>query len=259
MTRTPPEPGARRSGRRWALAAVAGLCLAWVVTPAAVPIYDGLSNPDEPYRYVAPPAGSARTPVPTNAVATVAVSRATNVTAYANTAENGPQLSLYLPSGALTAPAGATSITVTGLPLAASPPLPHDGTIVTNVYRIAATVGSRPVPVVGRGAQAPVLQMRAPSAQQPGPVFEHRTGSGWVQVKTLRVGNDVYQASAPAFGDWALVRLAHQPGTSGGGGGVNGGMLAAGIAVLVLAGAILAIRVSRTRRAAASGVSGTRS
>lgn len=107
--------------------------------------------------------------------------------------------------------------------------------------------------VVGRRAQAPVLQMRAPSARQPGPVFEHRAGSGWVRVATLRAGSDVSQATASAFGDWALVRLTHPRGAGAGGrgGGVNAGLLAAGVAALAVAGLILAVRVTRTRRGSA--------
>jgi hypothetical protein len=241
-----------RSVRRWLLTAVAGLAAAWIVAPAAVPIYDGLSNPDEPYRYVvAPPWPHLKqNGPPTNAVGQVAVRNGRSGAAYVNSHESGPQVSIYVPPGALRVPAGATQITVTATPLAPSAPLPRDGTIWTNVYHVSAAAGgSQDVPVVGRGALSPTIQMRAPSAQQPGPVFEHRTSTGWQQLKTLRVGNDVYQAQAPTFGDWALVRLAHPATADSGGSGPNVGLLAAGIAVLVVVGAIVAIRFSRTRRA----------
>src|SRR5262249_35022272 len=110
-------------------------------------------------------------------------------------------------------PAGATGITVTAQPLAPSQPLPTDGTIVSNVYRISASVDGNELPIIGTGNAEPSLQMRSPTAKQPGPVFEYRTASGWHRAKTLRVGQDVYQASTPAFGDWALVQLASSGGT----------------------------------------------
>lgn len=234
---------------RRVLAALAALTLAWLVAPAAVPIYDGVGNPDEPYRYLNPPAGAKKTPPPTVAKATLSVTAAgLNNAAYANSAEVGPQVVYYVPNGALKAPDGATGITVTATPVAPSPPLPADGTIVGNVYRIAATTSKGDAVVVGRGVtQLPTLDMRAPSGKQPGPVFEHVVAGAWQHSATLRIGVDIYQTSAGAFGDWALVQLKDQPGKSSG--GINGGLLAAGIAVLVLVVLISAIRLSRSRRA----------
>ena len=234
---------------RRVLAAVAALMLAWLIAPAAVPIYDGVGNPDEPYRYVNPPAGAKKTPAPTEAKATLSVTPAgLNNAAYANSAEVGPQVVYYVPNGALKAPSGATSITVTATPTAPPSPLPADGTIVGNVYRISATTSKGDATIVGHGVtQLPTLDMRAPSGKQPGPVFEHVVNGVWQQSATLRIGVDIYQTSAAALGDWALVQLRSQPGKSSG--GINVGLLAAGIAVLVIVVLIVAIRVSRTRRA----------
>lgn len=234
-----------RTARRWVVAALAALLAAWVAAPAAVPIYDGLSNPDEPYRWVDPPATAKTTKAPTAAKITVPVRGGQTAAQYANSAEQGPQVSVYVPQGALKAPAGTTSVTVTATPLAPSPPLPEDGTIVSNVYRVTATANGQSVPVIGTGNSVPTLQMRAPDAKPPLPVFEHRTTSGWERVRTIRVGIDVFQASAPTFGDWALVRLSHQP-TKSSSSGINVGFLAGGIAVLVVAIVILLIRLRRT-------------
>ena len=238
------------------LASIGVLLVAWLVAPAAVPIYDGVQFPDEPYRYVHSPDGKPTKP-PTTAHATIGVNaQGLSNAGYSNSAEQGPQIVLYVPAGSLKAPAGATNISVSETPLAPSPPLPTDGTIVTNVYRVTATTPQGPVQMVGTTEnQMPTLQMRAPSAKQPGPVFEHRTSSGWTRAATLRVGQDIYQASAPQFGDWALVQLSVAPKSSSssgssGGGGINIGLLVAGIAVLVLAGIIMAIRVARTRNPA---------
>ena len=237
------------------LASIGVLLVAWLVAPAVVPIYDGVQFPDEPYRYVQSPDGKA-TKAPTTAHATIAVNaQGLSNAGYSNSAEQGPQVVLYIPAGSLQAPSGATAISVSETPLAPSAPLPTDGTIVTNVYRVAATTPQGQVQMVGKTEnQMPTLQMRAPSAKQPGPVFEHRTSTGWARASTLRVGQDIYQASAPQFGDWALVQLNVQPkkatSSSGGGGGINIGLLIAGISVLALAGIIIAIRVARTRNPA---------
>jgi len=234
---------------RWLIGSLAALIAAWALVPAAVPIYDGPGQPDEPYRYVQPPAGAKATKPPTVAQATLTVNAAgLSGAGYANSLESGPQIVLYVPGGALKAPPGASKITLTETPIAPSPPLPKDGTIVTNVYRITATSPSGPVQVVGRGdVGAPSLQMRAPSGKQPGPVFEHRSGDIWQQQPTIRVGADIYQASAPAFGDWALVQLTDSP-TTASSSGINVGLLAGGIAVLLIAGIIIGVRVVRTRR-----------
>jgi len=236
-----------RQGRRWLLVAGIAAVLAWVLAPAVTPIYDGIGNPDEPYRWVKPPANAKTTEAPTTAEKVVAVTSGFSTAQFANTSESGPQLSLYLPPKALQVPTGATSITVKVTPLAPSAPLPKDGTIVTNVYQLSATAGGQSVPVIGTGPSEPSLQMRAPSAQQPGPVFEHRTATGWQRTRTIRVGVDVYQTQASVLGDWALV----QPSSSGssgssGGGGINWGLLGGGIALLVVAIVVLMVRMRRT-------------
>ena len=234
--------------RRWLPASLLALVLAWVLAPAAAPLYDGPGQPDEPYRYVSPPAGARPTQPPTTARALLGVdSSGLSSPGYSNSSERGPQIVFYVPGGGLRAPAGAKQITVTETPQAPSPPLPRDGTIVTNVYRIAATTPAGDATVVGGSdIKTPTLQMRAPTSQQPGPVFEHRGPSGWTQVSTLRVGTDIYQASAPVLGDWALVQLSSRH--SSGGGGVNVGLLAGGIAILAVAGIVIGIRISRSRR-----------
>lgn len=244
-----------RTTWRWVVAAVAALLTAWLVAPAAVPIYDGLGNPDQPYRFVAPPPGWKHTPPPTVAKAKLTTNaQGLSTGGYSNSAEIGPQIVLYVPPGALKVSTGGAPIQVQETPLAPSAPLPADGTIISNVYRITATSPAGPVQLVGRGdSGTPALQMRAPSAKQPSPVFEHRTATGWVHSATLQVGQDIYQTEAPVFGDWALVQLQHAPKTAGdtssggGSGGVRVPLLVTGIVILVLAGIIVVIRVARSR------------
>lgn len=216
--------------------------VAWVLAPAVTPIYDGVGQPDEPYRWVKPPAGAKTTKAPTSVEKLVAVNGGFSAAQFANTAEVGPQVSLYLPPKALQVPTGATSITVDVKPLAPTAPLPKDGTILTNVYHMTATAGGQSVAVIGTGPSEPSLQMRAPTAKQPGPVFEHRTATGWQRTRTIRVGVDIYQTQAPVLGDWALVQLK----SSKSGGGINVGLLAGGIALLVVAIGVLMVRMRRT-------------
>jgi hypothetical protein len=164
--------------------------------------------------------------------------------AIVNSAESGPQVSIYVPPGSLQAPPGATRITITATPSAPKAPLPSDGAIVGDVYTITATAPGGPVVIVGKGqSQTPTLQMRAPTAQQPGPTFERFDGKKWTSSETIRVGQDRYQTSAPQLGVWALV----QQSTGGSGlGGVQLVMLVLGIAILVVVVIIVVVRVARS-------------
>lgn len=226
-------------------AAIAILLGAWLIWPAVVPLYDGPGNPDEPYRYVDAPAGSKQSGPPTTATAAVAVRNGVNTAAIVNSAEQGPQVSVYVPPGSLQAPPGATSITVTATPSAPKPPLPSDGTLVGDVYTIAATAPGGPVTTIGKGeSQTPTLQMRAPTAKQPGPTFERFDGKKWTPSETIRVGQDRYQTSAAQLGMWALVQQGS--GSSGLGGGQLV-MLVLGIAILVVVVIIMVVRITRGR------------
>lgn len=235
--------------RRWLVVAAFALVLAWVLAPAAIPIYDGIGNPDEPYRYVKPPANAKTTKAPTGAHTTVRVVNGSSLAQYTNTEEQGPQVSFYLPQKALKVPAGVTSVSVSVQPLAPAPPLPTDGTIDGNVYRLDATAKGQSLQVVGSGPSQPVLLMRAPDARQPGPVFEHRTASGWQQVRTARYGVDIYSTGVSALGEWALVRLKSDATSGGGGGGIRWALLGPGIGLFVLAILVLMVRLRRTSEA----------
>ena len=235
--------------RWWLLVAVLGLIAVWAAAPASTPVYDGIGNADEPYRWVNPPAGAKHTPPPTSATARLRAQGGRGLdAAYANSGENGPQISLYIPALALAAPTAATAITVHAQPLAPAPPQPTDGRIVTNVYRITASTPDGPATLDSHGHDQPTLQMRAPTGRQPGPVLEHRTATGWQRVDTLRVGVDVYQGSLITLGDWALVQLTSNATTGSSAPGINWALLASGIALLLVAGLIVAVRVRRSGR-----------
>lgn len=229
--------------RRWLHIAPLALAAIWIFAPPAVPIYDGIQA-DEPYRYVAPPVGWPHTLPPTSATATIAATNGTTGGVYTNSSESGPQVSVYIAPGALRLSSAAHRITVTAKPSAPQPPLPTDGHIVTNVYRVAVNADAGTVGFGSKG-QTSAVQMRAPTARQPGPVFEHLQGGRWQQSLTIREGQDIYQTNAPVVGAWALVQLDHPGGTSDAGSGINVWLLGGGISLLVVTILIYLIRRKR--------------
>lgn len=216
---------------RWLLVAFACLGLAVALGPNLVPIYDGIGNPDEPYRYVDPPASYRTTKPPTTATGTLKVTNGRSGSAQINTSEYGPQLALYVPVGSFSVPDGATDVTVTAAPVSAPGTRSPDGTIEGNVYRVTATAPGGTVDLIGSGTQAPVLDLRAPTARQPGPVFEHYENGEWTSYETSRVGTDVYRTRMGALGYWALVRRA------------SGGTDTQGVLLPAIAGALSAFAV----------------
>jgi hypothetical protein len=242
-------PGRRR---RWVAAGLAALAVAWLVTPAGSrrPLYDGVGFPDEPYRYVDAPVGSKPTQPPTEAVDTqlagiqflVPVSR-----------EQGPQVQALIPAASLVQPPGATTLTARFQPLAPATPLPPDGTIVGNVYRLTVTSPQGPVGIKTSSDpdHVPYLDLRAPTADQPGPVVEAYVLFAWHRLPTIRDGNDIYGADLIGVGDYALVRLTHPDAAQGQSDSFTAGQLfgpplliVLGLLMLVVV-AVLAIRYAR--------------
>jgi hypothetical protein len=238
---------------------------AWLAFAGAVPVYDGIDNPDEPYRWVQPQTGTRSTQAPSSATVTLKAAGGRSLDAgQATSSEVGAQVKIFLPALSLAPPELARSVTVNAVPHAPSEPLPGDGRIVTNVYRVSASASGGPVRVVGSSDRAtPVIQMRAPTGRQPGPVFEYRDDGPWQRVPTTRVGVDVYQALMPGFGDWALVEL-RSPRSSPGGPGAA--VVLAGTCAVVLAAIVVTVRrvpsspevPPRTRRRPRAGARGRR-
>jgi hypothetical protein len=221
----------RRTG--WLLPAAAALTAAWIAVPAAVPLYDGIGFPDEPYRFVAPPAGYRTTPPPTRAFGTApggvpaeapdgrgASTRDLNV----KSAEQGPQVEIHVASGGLAGPAAARSYQISADPVApgtsGSAPARIDG----DVYRVKITCSARrpgaagptpgagcPVTVIPRASNRLAwIALRATSARRPPPVFLYRPtpGARWTSLPTDRAGNDIYSTTLRGSGDYALTFLA---------------------------------------------------
>ncbi len=182
---------------RWGAAALI-VTVGWLVTPQAVPVYDGIAQPDDPYRYatatVSAPAANASTAI-SNGASTNGLS--------ISTSETGPQAALFLPMGAFAAPAGTVTVTIRP---SAPTDQPSDGKLDGNVYTVQATDPSGPVTVTSKAALA-TIYLRATTARQPAPVMEHRAAAGqpWQPLHTSRGGADIYVASFPGTGQYALA------------------------------------------------------
>jgi hypothetical protein len=225
--RTPSDPSWTKHRTRfmWAFSALL-VAVGWLLTPHPVPVYDGIGMPDEPYRYVSTPPGTSVTAQPAGvAQGTLSVVGGVNSELGSmNSGESGPQVSVYLPVGALTAP--GAKITVKVVPEAPSQP-PADGPIDGNVYRVSITDPAGPVTF---NSSKSMIFLRATTAKQPGPVIEQRPGPGqkWRLLDTTRAGNDIYSAVLPETGEYAVVysKLAHaRDANTGSGPGGNRGLI----------------------------------
>jgi hypothetical protein len=233
------------------LAALVLLVAGWAVAPGAVPLYDGIGFPDEPYRYVVPPPGAAATEPVTSARVVVSVAGRKNQYADTNSGEFGPQVVLHLPEGAMTAAGGATKITVRADPLAPDHP-PPDGTIAGNVYRVTAD-GAASFPARS-GAE---ITLREPVLTSVLPMFVHRdtASAPWRWLATERPGQDFFTTPLAGTGDYALAIPSGTPAVSGGtggrapakaGGGALGWILGGTVGVMALVVVLLRLRRRRT-------------
>ncbi len=188
---------------RWVAAALL-VGAGWLLTPHAVPVYDGVGAPDEPYRYVSPPAGSKTTAAPTAGAAQSPVAQGRNTNGMSvQTAEQGPQASLFVPPRALASPGGTVEVRV--VPQAPAD-APKDATIDGNVYLFTLTDKAGPVTFTDQAALA-TLYLRSTTAVQPGPVMAYRGDASkpWQLLKTSRGGQDVYVSTFPGPGQYALA------------------------------------------------------
>lgn len=204
-----------RGASRW-LVLVGLVAVAWLVTPQPVPLYDGIGFPDEPYRFV-PPRG-ASTPAATVAEVRLPVAGGSNTGGLiVNSKEIGPQVSVYAPPHAFAAP-GTAPIVLAVRPVPPTAPLPT-GSLDSNVYALSLTSTAGPVTIVA-AAQPPAITMRAVTITPTQPVFVYRAGPAqkWRELKTRRVGQDIFNANAPGAGEYVLVqtdRPAAEPAGSG--------------------------------------------
>lgn len=128
---------APRTSAGWRALVVAGLAVLAVVLlapGAGPPLYDGIGFPDDPYRWVQPPAGAAKTPAVTPASVTLTPSADGTVPgAQGLSAEKGPQIAFAVADGALTVPAGTRRVTLKAEAAANPATSPAAGTLVSHL------------------------------------------------------------------------------------------------------------------------------
>ena len=237
---------------RLVIAALLILGVGWSIAPrSALPLYDGIGFPDEPYRFVQRPAGAQETKPPTVAHGTASVTGAVAGSVVAASAEVAPQISLYIPKGKLDVPAGTSKVTVTGTPVQ---PIAtgHGQYLWSDVYTVSASPGTTQFHA---GGQQATITMRAASGQRPQPSIAYYTGGGWHLLPTYAQGQDIYIAELNRFGQFAVVGrnplLVSQ--LSGGGAKSSSGGSAIGLIVGIGAGVVVVALfvLGRMRRARA--------
>jgi hypothetical protein len=226
--------GDQSTARRWLVAALL-VTVGWLASPHAVPVYDGVGAPDEPYKY------AGRPPAPAVATVTAPLSGGGSAALQLKSSENGPQVLVDVASGAF-AGSGA-SVTVTATPL---PPdgTPVRGTLDGNVYRITASGGAVLRPENTQG----FLFLRAAEMTKPDPLVVHRdspTGR-WIELPTTRAGRDILSTPFRALGDYAVVRLpGAKPLSAAGGLSLTRGLLLGGGVLVLLVVTVLVLRRPR--------------
>ncbi len=217
------------------MAALAVVTLGFLASPAAVPIYDGVGQPDDPYLLVG------RDPEPKKASTTVSVNGGSSGAIQVRTTENGPQLLLDLSAAAFTST--AQTLTLTGTPLAPDG-TPPSGTFDGNSYRVSVSPGARFDPATAQG----FLFLRAAVMTRPNPVIVHRTlpTDPWAKVATQLTGRDILSTPFRALGDYAVVRPpGAKPLSAAGVSVVRIVLLGGGVALLLII-TVLVLRSSRT-------------
>jgi hypothetical protein len=232
-------------------AALLVLGLGWAVAPrTALPLYDGIGFPDEPYRFVQRPAGAQETDPATAARGSAGVSGRTSDPLVAASDEVAPQVSLYIPKDRLDAPEGTTRIVITAVPAQPMPAGPGRY-LWSNVYDVEAEPAATHLTTTGQQA---TITLRAASAQRPQPHIARYADGHWELLPTYAQGQDIYIAELTGFGKFAVLGsnpllvtklTGANAGSSGSGGSAVGLVVGIGAGVLV----VVLFVVGRMRRA----------
>ena len=230
-----------RPGRIRLIAAAAALATAWIAAPHAVPLYDALGIPDEPYRYVTPPAGYQQTPPPSSISVTLPAANGTNTGGLlVQTKEQTSQVGIFLTPSSLSGPADTKTFTATITPEAPDGPTPS-GPIDGNLYRIALLADGAPATLKPTADSLPYVQ-RATSATIAAAKLMYRpTGGTWRELPDSKGGTDSFTGYFAGPGDYALV-VAKAPASS------SSHILVIVVLVLVvvaMVGAVVLIRIAR--------------
>jgi hypothetical protein len=226
--------GARR---RW-LAGALLIGVGVLASPSLVPVYDGLPNSDEPYRYVSPPSGATKTAPPTSVASDTPVVRGTNAQGFSlQTSEVGPQVSVFVPQYALRAAQGPIHVTVDPkAPTDVPTGLRADG----NTYAFAFSAPGGPVTLDPSHAAIATLYLRATDRKTPQPTMYYRPSAAgpWQVLQTSAGGVDVRVAAFKGAGDYQLFRTPTPAGKKSGG---NRALPLVLVGILVLLGAVVLV------------------
>ena len=196
----------RRGVAALALSIAALVAVVAIRPPHAPPLYDGLSFPDEPYRWVAPPPGSTHTAAATGLRVQLPLTTGAEVKSTVGlTAEQGPQLAIQLLPNDVVSPSGSSTVSIEAMPRPAPPPPPH-GVAVSNLYAWTVTA-DRPGPVTLAPSSKVVVNLRADVATSQAVVLEAWDGTAWHQLGTNQAGIDIYAAFLTSWQPVALIKL----------------------------------------------------
>jgi hypothetical protein len=207
--------------RRW-LAGALLVTVGWLASPTSVPVYDGKS------------------PAPTTASDTAAVSHGSVGALQVKSGEVGPQLLIDLAPGALRSTT-TSKVTVTGTPVKPDGTPPR-GSFDGNAYRITAAPAVTLSP-----DQSGYLFLRAAVMTSPAPVVVHRSSPAapWREVSTQRAGRDILATGFKELGDYAVVRLPGAKPVDSGGIGLTRVLFLGGGVLLLVAVTVLVLRRPR--------------
>ncbi len=229
-----------RTSRRW-LAGGLLVGLGWLGSPGAVPVYDGVGLPDEPYRYVVAPPGATKTVPVTGATAVSPVKNGRNTDGLSvQTGEQGPQFSLFLPQFSMAAT--GTSVTIRITPEAVTE-APAGTRVDGNGYLVELVDPAGAVTLTDKAAIA-TLYLRSTSQKKPQPTMYYRATKtdAWRALPTTAGGFDVRVASFVGAGEYVVAL----PSSAGGGGKGSSVPLVPLVLVgllVVLVGVVLVVRL----------------
>jgi hypothetical protein len=190
----------RRTAARTLSLAGLGLCLVWLVLPASPPLYDGLTLPPEPYRYLQPTPKQARDNLPPTSTRSIVPARNPPYLTI-STHEQPPQVEIVLAGRAFRAAPAVSRVTLT-IRAIPPPPVPPGMALSGNAYAISATAHGRPVMLRHGGA---VVVLRAAGTYLR-PLMEEYHGGRWERLYASPGYHTAsWAARAATLGDFALM------------------------------------------------------
>lgn len=237
---------------RWVAGSATVVALFFLAARGGVPLYDGVGFPDQPYRYLQPPAGGfGTTPAPTSGHGSLPLINGVNDhEGLYGTSEQGPQIVVYIGSQSLQTPDphsnGTINVSIAPVPLETPP---SDGIPDSNDYQVAFTSAAGPLSIRPH-SEAGAVTMRQATFDLPQPTYEYRpsAASPWRHLDTRQSGRDTFDAVLAGPGEYLLIRVGAVAGTTRKAPSSDTSLyLALGLAGLLLALTLGGIRILTNR------------